>query len=344
MADTNQNIERDRIVWIDRMRGIAILSVVIQHMTYSFGNDFIYHKLISISNMGVFFFISGYIMNETTRISTLSEALPFMKKKAIQLLLPLVTWCLIVRKYFFEDIALWQWATLEELFVFWQKPQLWFLLTLYGFSILFAVYRMVVKRSGGGGFCILYWLLANIISLGIWKMTDDFYNLTMYMPFFTLGVIVSSYNLLGILQRRWLIDASLLVILLLTMSWHSGQTSFQNIIIKIIVTMGMICLLYNICQLNWNKYVNGFLIKCGIYSLAIYCAHWPFNIITDITISKPTIVQNELVAFTITLCAAAISCYTCICFKQIVSRSHIMDLLLFGSMKKNRTLLLNKLP
>ena len=51
-----------RLEWIDRMRGLAILSVVVQHLTYSFSNEFVYHKIIEISNMGLFFFISGYLM------------------------------------------------------------------------------------------------------------------------------------------------------------------------------------------------------------------------------------------------------------------------------------------
>ena len=37
------------------MCGLAILSVVIQHLTYSFQNEFVYYKIIGISNMGLSF-------------------------------------------------------------------------------------------------------------------------------------------------------------------------------------------------------------------------------------------------------------------------------------------------
>lgn len=62
MIHTNNLLTQlpQRLLWIDRMRGLAILSVVIQHLTYYYQNDFIYHKLIGISNMALFFFVSGY--------------------------------------------------------------------------------------------------------------------------------------------------------------------------------------------------------------------------------------------------------------------------------------------
>jgi fucose 4-O-acetylase-like acetyltransferase len=68
---------QERLIWVDRMRGLAILSVVIQHLTYYYLNDIIYHKLIGISNMAVFFFISGYILEKTTEIKNIKEYISF---------------------------------------------------------------------------------------------------------------------------------------------------------------------------------------------------------------------------------------------------------------------------
>lgn len=91
-----------RIEWIDRMRGLAILSVVIQHLTPNFCNEFVYYKLISISNMALFFFVSGYILNMTTKTETINDILLFLRKKTIQLLFPLIVYQLIVTQYFFS--------------------------------------------------------------------------------------------------------------------------------------------------------------------------------------------------------------------------------------------------
>ena len=329
-SDTKNN----RIHWIDRMRGIAILSVVIQHVTYSFDNDFMYHKLIAISNMGVFFFISGFIMNETYNVSTINDLLSFLGKKARQLLLPLLVWCLVVNRYFFSDFTSWELISIIDLYDFWEKPALWFLLTLFGYSIWYALFKMIAHRHGGGTFQVLYWLVLNVAFMALWMATGEFANLTLYMPSFAVGVLISNLYFIEILKRRWIIDLSMIAIFLLSASWYSGQTTIQNIVLKLIVTMSVICVLYNICLMNWSQYIDRFITKCGIYSLAIYCAHWPFNMITDITFGNPVIVQNELIALGVTLMVAVASCSLCILFKQIVSKAPLIDLLLFGAIKK----------
>lgn len=144
----------DRIVWIDRMRGLAILSVVIQHLTYNFSNEFVYHKLIGISNMAVFFFVSGYILSVTTRINTIQDGLRFLYKKTIQLMLPLVVWQLLVTPYFFTDT--WVPLTTKDVIDVFKEPHLWFLLTLYGYMFAFAFYVYLFKNKSGGEFYIGY--------------------------------------------------------------------------------------------------------------------------------------------------------------------------------------------
>lgn len=133
----------NRIIWIDRMRGLAILSVVIQHLTYCFENQFVYHKLIGISNMAVFFFISGYIIEKTSRIENTKDFFIFLKKKTIQLMLPFIMWQFIVRKFFF--VTDWQMLTWSDIMDGFIHPSLWFLLTLYGYMFAFAGFRIIAN-------------------------------------------------------------------------------------------------------------------------------------------------------------------------------------------------------
>lgn len=131
----------NRIIWIDRMRGLAILSVVIQHLTYCFENQFVYHKLIGISNMAVFFFISGYIIEKTSRMTSLQDIRLFLKKKTIQLMLPFIMWQFVVRKFFFATD--WQIITWNDVAEGFAHPTLWFLLTLYGYMFAFAGLNLI---------------------------------------------------------------------------------------------------------------------------------------------------------------------------------------------------------
>lgn len=72
------------------MRGIAIMSVVVQHLTGWLNNEFVYHKLISISNMAVFFFVSEYIIEQTSKIETIRDSILFLKKKNISVIITIV--------------------------------------------------------------------------------------------------------------------------------------------------------------------------------------------------------------------------------------------------------------
>lgn len=137
---------QERLIWVDRMRGLAILSVVIQHLTYYYLNDFIYHKLIGISNMAVFFFISGYILEKTTEIKNIKEYISFAWKKTIQLMLPFLIWGIIVKKYFFTEN--WEPITIGNMIEEFIHPHLWFLLTLYGYVLILPIFQLFNKWGG----------------------------------------------------------------------------------------------------------------------------------------------------------------------------------------------------
>lgn len=137
----------ERLIWVDRMRGLAILSVVIQHLTYYYQNDFMYHKLIGIANMSIFFFISGFIWAKTARIETWNDGLHYVIKKTIQLMLPFIVWTFIVAPYFFQtNWETWTFAKIVDEFV---NPHLWFLLALYGYTFYFVIFKIFNKQGGG---------------------------------------------------------------------------------------------------------------------------------------------------------------------------------------------------
>lgn len=133
-----------RLEWIDRMRGLAILSVVVQHLTTSFSNEFVYHKIIGISNMGLFFFISGYLMVITSKWSGFRDSMNFIIKKIRTLIFPLISWGILLPAFVFQNN--WHTVSWESFVSEWKDPHLWFLLTLFGYSILFAIYRFVKVR------------------------------------------------------------------------------------------------------------------------------------------------------------------------------------------------------
>ena len=127
------------------MRGVAILTVIIQHMCHYLDNRFVFHQLIEMSNMGLFFFISGYVMTSTSNITSWKDVAQFVKKKSVHLMIPFLVWPLVIRRYAFSDV--WLPVSLSDIVGEFHNPSLWFLLTLYGYMILGAIYELILSTT-----------------------------------------------------------------------------------------------------------------------------------------------------------------------------------------------------
>ena len=75
---------KQRIQWIDVAKGLAILIVVLGHCIGNLTDPV--NKIILAFHMPLFFFLSGYCV----KVSEI-KFLPFLKKKAIALLVPQIT-------------------------------------------------------------------------------------------------------------------------------------------------------------------------------------------------------------------------------------------------------------
>lgn len=327
-VDCNKfNTIKQRIQWIDRMRGLAILSVVVQHLTNYMDNSFVYAKLIGISNMAVFFFVSGYILEKTAHIESYGDAMRFLRKKTIQLALPLIVWQLVCYRYFFSTD--WQPLGIADVLSVFTQPKLWFLLTLYGYMFAFVAYRLVCRiKIASGGVKVLFWLLPQLLLLTLWRKTGEFHLSALYLPYFAFGVIVSSMG-----KENWLADKrigtlSMLAICLATCFWTSGHTSVVNVAIKLVVSVAVIQIVYLICsEMEWGNKANRFAQKCGRDSLAIYILHWIFLPLSPYHYLLP---QNELIGMYLTTVFALIIAYVCCWIYSLVGKFPILKLIMFG--------------
>lgn len=276
MIHTNNLLTQlpQRLLWIDRMRGLAILSVVIQHLTYYYQNDFIYHKLIGISNMALFFFVSGYIWDKTSSIQQLQEAVKFLMKKTRQLILPFLIWTFIVDRYFFHTE--WDVLSFEEVMQEFLQPHLWFLLTLYGYCFVFPIYKLFANRGVKCG--IIFWIIYIFTLFFIWYKFGLFKLSTLYIIYFAAGTLMANSNLMEkIFTNQMVSTLSLLCVFLLMAFWTPGETSLIKIIIRIAVSFSVISITYFLCtKLSWNKYWDSLIVSFGKYSLGIYVMHWTF--------------------------------------------------------------------
>lgn len=333
MFDIMENREKihfggGRIEWIDRMRGLAILSVVIQHVSYYYSNasDFSYLNLIALCNMGVFFFVSGFIMEKTCKVDGIRTALLYIRKKFLQLMVPFLFWGFMSKYIFSRELLP---ITMVDVLHQWKEPSLWYLLTLFGYVIPFAISRAVIKKHNAVFLKGAFWLLYVATLLFVWKTTGELRFAIVYIPYFVLGIAVSEYNALKTLfENRWLGTLSICLVLLLTNYYSSGAQSLLNTLIKLVVTFSVVVLLYQLCNGKWNTRVDKFISKCGVYSIGIYALHWPFINIDSITTSFST--SNELLAALVALLISLVISSFCIFIKKKLSLYPVIDGVMFG--------------
>ncbi len=116
-----------RIDYIDEIRGLAILLVVMGHIIQFNGistNNPVFEFIYSF-HMPLFFAISGYITQKVTHINNINQYILFIKKKCRSLIVPLLTWSLLINPYFLAEE--WEIQTWDNVLKVIESPGLWFL-------------------------------------------------------------------------------------------------------------------------------------------------------------------------------------------------------------------------
>lgn len=196
---------KQRIDYIDRMKGMAIFLVVIGHvygMVFNQGEDITY-KWISSFHMPLFMFLSGLV-------ACSGVVAPYwdvrkLGKKLKGLLLPLVVFGICFTMTFSKDF-------LTSLIGFLESPNkngYWYLMTLAVFYVSLSLYRLNVKQK---------WYIDVALAIAIWggmfalwkytAQTKDYFcmlNCGNFYPFFILGVMTTKYNFLDKMHKaNWL--------------------------------------------------------------------------------------------------------------------------------------------
>ncbi len=193
-------MKSERVRWLDAMRGIGMMLVILHHTGLRF-----FGRFILAFHMPVFFFISGYLYEQREMYK-----IPFgtyLYKQFKRLFIPWAFWggvSLIINTVIrpliagnFDLLALPRGIGNQLLYM----NGYWFIACMFMTSVLFhAVYRLYVKIRkapifGGGGVCFL--LVLSVLCLGI-NIAKNKIGLTWYfqlgqtmmaIPFFVMGAL-----------------------------------------------------------------------------------------------------------------------------------------------------------
>lgn len=184
---------KQRIVYIDNLKALAIFTVVVGHIfyfTWSHYSDSIWNHLIAAYNMPMFFFLSGMFAKSNMSLKNLG-------RKAKQLLMPIAS---VGGIYAFLNDGL------DDLFFGGSHFGYWFLPTLFVMFVIFYVRCIVMSFISAHLKVVNKWSVIFDVAymLGVWGcakalerlMSESTYNLfclgqvANYVFFFWLGFLV----------------------------------------------------------------------------------------------------------------------------------------------------------
>lgn len=180
-----------RLQYLDSLKGILIILVVLGHAIQGFLADYqldVLFRVIYSFHMPLFFLISGFLTFKEHYDSTL------IKKRFVQCIIPFVTWAFLspVLKNGVIDLD----QTVKALC--YPDNGLWFLYNLFFYC---AIVNITEKLSGVVKVRQEYVLLAAFVLLyALMAVFHTLFNITQicwYFPFFAMGYYMRKYPQLG---------------------------------------------------------------------------------------------------------------------------------------------------
>lgn len=334
---------KERLSYIDQLRGLAILLVVIGHILQfnniqGGANNRIF-KIIYSFNMPLFFFVSGYIGYKTVKVYDLKSFGKHILKKFISLCIPLFSWSFLVNGLFFKQH--WKILPLDTIISTVLNPGLWFLKVLFEIFVFYGLFAWLSSYFNKKKKCwmdILLFFLILVLTSGfcLFENGKIFSSLLLYTLFFYMAVFVSKYLFLEKgMKNNWIFAFSVLAFFILCGHWGMNDGLMIDDLLKIIISVFSFIVFFNIViKLKWNSFISKQVILLGRYSLAIYIMQFYF---TTFMIKRDVLVFDNLNYWLILLICFIVSiiiCYISIGIAKIIELNYILNFLLLGKRKK----------
>lgn len=338
-------IKKERLHYIDQLKGIAIFLVVIGHIIQMNSKDFENNVLFSIIysfHMPLFMFISGYVAFKSTKANIFQSYFKFLVKRVRTLLIPFLSWQLLVNPFFFRDNTI-----SNPIFKFLNlvthlSAGLWFLWFLFLLTLLYSLFLFISNKLNRKNTVLIdvIVLAVTLIPLLLIKhlqFVSYINSLILYFLFYFLGIFISKFELIkSLISNSIVFSISILIFILLCRTYHFGDESGKNLLIKIILSCSSIISLYNIVKrFKWNPFIDASIRAWGKNSLIIYVTH--FSIVSFLSYGY-TIPQLEIFPLLLgTTITAIIIILFCLGIARLVETIPLLDLLLYGRKAETST-------
>ncbi|MBO4693927.1 MAG: acyltransferase [Clostridia bacterium] len=348
---------KNRNQFVDIMRGIAMLLVVLGHtMTGSTVNSeqsFIFNVIWSLQ-MPLFILISGYVTRYSKDIDTLQSLFKLLRKRTVAYLLPLAFWSFLIR-----GLILRQKIFFDFKYILWHMDNgYWFLATIWTISVIFGISSYISSFVKSSVFIKQAILFASYVcgmavlgGIGYFAGMSFFcIKLTLYyMPFYFTGYLYGQYRdkIFALSFGRQAVDVIVAVcfaiwlFVLVRFNLFSMSDGGVRLIIRAVASLSgciAVCGLLKaaICEKsNEGGYISA-IRWVGVHSLEIYLTHYLF-LHSLLSIPMPIMMSlkgaaSVLANYTVTLTVTAIAV-------TLINSSKVLSFCLYGKRKQNKKMM-----
>ena len=323
---------KQRIVYIDNLKALAIFTVVIGHVfyfTWNKYNDNVWNNFISVYNMPLFFFLSGMFAKE-------GLSLKHIGRKAKQLLIPTAT---IGGTYAYFNNGIHDYLFGGAHFGY------WFLPTLFIMFIFFYVRCQITKLFFNNKSVKSILLLDLLYMLGVWGITkglahyipENIYNLlcfnqiTNYVLFFWGGFLTwkNKEKISSMVKMKLDVIYALCFLIFgvgFYFCYYSGYET-TGLFRKIMALFTIPLLLILFRKITFNEKIQNVCSYVGTHSLEIYVLQYFF---LPTTYSLGNSVMGGVNCLALALLESVLVIILCVTLIKIIDINKYLNLIFFG--------------
>lgn len=339
-----------RLDYIDVAKGMCILLVVMGHiLQYNCeGNgarmvfDFIYSF-----HMPVFMLLSGYVVSLSRDRVVKENAMVFIKKKFVSLVIPFLVWGLVVMPFIVRRDSFSCFSAIAKELALQPDTGAWFLISLFCIQVyflLFCLFANTLKcKTQMNAEVISLAVILGVLLLGHKTLNMccpnlggvGFYMSERYVFFFFLGYSFNRY-LVRQLYKKWIMLVSALVFVALVRYYTFGNDPYKlQMFCGIFASIIVLHIARAIDQQKSLETCKEKLVLYGKNSLVIYLTHFPVIMLLQNEVRLDTDAIAGIPLFIIVAVVSVPVCAICTFWGRLVSENSLFDKLLYGRNNKN---------
>lgn len=316
--DNKQSIMQVHFKYIDKLKGFAILSVIMGHFIIGGLNKMgIVYEMIGSYHMPLFLFLSGMVVNVTNIRKLVIKTARFMMP-----MITIGTVCMLVNDISFSSF-------LGNSF----KGGYWYLYVLSVFYFLI----LMIGKINNEVVCIIislslygcFYALNSFIS----KELNEFFCvwiMKQYWPFFIVGYFITKYKISQTIFSSDLVYAVAIVLYFISFSlWYNGM-SFLNYLVSFSFILAALHFMF--VRENRTSFVERQMEYIGARSLDVYIYHYFFYHITHLAVVGAWLEDSEniFIEALLSVVYSIVVAYLCIGLGKIIRSSNIIRIIVYG--------------